>query len=553
MADLLLERRSAEKRPSLPTVHERRSAPLTGFWLLWSLLLVSGGAARLVYGFDADELQNLHYAWNLGQGLRPFQDFFEHHPPLFQYLLVPFVRSLTAPGLSLLLAFRLLASGIAALLLFLFYRLLRGEVSRLFACLGVGVLLCVHPFGTSLFELRADWIALVCLLGAIVLQKRESLVVSLVAGMLCGISLCLTQKSAFVLVGWLLWQSGRVLCANRQERRRQFEALLLLLAGAGTSLGGLAWLFAGQGSLTALWQHCILINLRWASEGTWRYTAQQSLLPAFPVFVLAAAELVLLLRRPATALRQTPFASLIGVLLLLGTLSLLTTPVPHPQSFFFFVVPWSVFLAIKALERVRHASFALREVRLSFGIGILVCLAALSWQNALAVVLVWGSVLWFLRNYAPTEATQRLLLTVLVLGGLVYGGRVVDAFLRQEGAAQARFMAFAESRTAPGEPILETWPLVTPFHPQPSYHGFARRGIVQTAGISALEDEYIAAVEQGRATVAIVDDKDIRRQLPRFAAYLETHGLTVPEETPATRDRLRLYLLSAPHREATIR
>ena len=69
-------------------------------------LILLGFAARLFYGYDADELQNLHYAWNIAHGLVPFRDFFEHHPPLLHYVLAPFVGGLSEPGFGLLLATR---------------------------------------------------------------------------------------------------------------------------------------------------------------------------------------------------------------------------------------------------------------------------------------------------------------------------------------------------------------------------------------------------------------------------------------------------------------
>src|SRR5262245_5610508 len=37
--------------------------------------------------FDPDELEHAHVAWYILQGQIPFRDFYEHHTPLFHYLL----------------------------------------------------------------------------------------------------------------------------------------------------------------------------------------------------------------------------------------------------------------------------------------------------------------------------------------------------------------------------------------------------------------------------------------------------------------------------------
>ena len=90
-----------------------------------------GFLAALRGGYEADEMEHLHGAWNVGQGLLPYRDFFEHHPPLLYYLLAPFVRSLTHASFALFVALRLVALGLFVLILAGLVRLSRRICRRL--------------------------------------------------------------------------------------------------------------------------------------------------------------------------------------------------------------------------------------------------------------------------------------------------------------------------------------------------------------------------------------------------------------------------------------
>src|ERR1700677_137513 len=79
---------------------------------LITLVLIAGG---IVWGlmilhrhYDYDEVLRAHSIWMTSQGLRPYHDFFEAHPPYFA-LLAPLARNLTDPS-PLLITLRLIAT-----------------------------------------------------------------------------------------------------------------------------------------------------------------------------------------------------------------------------------------------------------------------------------------------------------------------------------------------------------------------------------------------------------------------------------------------------------
>ncbi|MBT4277577.1 phospholipid carrier-dependent glycosyltransferase [Candidatus Falkowbacteria bacterium] len=58
--------------------------------LIMSLLLIFGSS--LNRSFDHDEFEAIHTAWKISEGEVIYSDFFQHHHPLFYYLLVPFIE-----------------------------------------------------------------------------------------------------------------------------------------------------------------------------------------------------------------------------------------------------------------------------------------------------------------------------------------------------------------------------------------------------------------------------------------------------------------------------
>ena len=66
--------------------------------LVIATIVFAAGAWFLVHRrFDIDELEHAHAAWCVAQGLIPYRDFFEHHPPALYLLSAPFFRAMS-PG-----------------------------------------------------------------------------------------------------------------------------------------------------------------------------------------------------------------------------------------------------------------------------------------------------------------------------------------------------------------------------------------------------------------------------------------------------------------------
>ena len=73
-------------------------------------------ALALVRELHRDEIEHVHAGWLVGQGLRPYTDFFEHHHPLLWYASVPVLRATgetTAAVVGLRMCMLALALGTA--------------------------------------------------------------------------------------------------------------------------------------------------------------------------------------------------------------------------------------------------------------------------------------------------------------------------------------------------------------------------------------------------------------------------------------------------------
>jgi hypothetical protein len=116
--------------------------------IVLALVVIAGGGAWGLgiahRGYDYDEVQRAHSIWMTSQGLLPYQDFFECHPPYFA-LLAPLVRGYTDP-VALLVTLRLVAA--LGNLLFLAglatVAAISSGSSRLVAILGTA-LVAFHP------------------------------------------------------------------------------------------------------------------------------------------------------------------------------------------------------------------------------------------------------------------------------------------------------------------------------------------------------------------------------------------------------------------------
>jgi hypothetical protein len=147
--------------------------------LLLALTMLTGLAAWAVgigtVGYDYDEVMRTHSIWLAAQGLRPYRDFLDCHPPYFA-LLAPVVRRHPADPCGLLLSLRMF-SALGNLLFLGGLAVLAASSSRSgwwWALLGLTLVACSPSVLGYLVEFRIDGWGYALVVWSIVRFRRRA-------------------------------------------------------------------------------------------------------------------------------------------------------------------------------------------------------------------------------------------------------------------------------------------------------------------------------------------------------------------------------------------
>ena len=500
------------------------------------VVLIAGFVTRLAYGFEWDELQLLHGAWSIAQGLVPYRDFFEHHPPLMLALMAPVVRGETEISWPLLVLSRMIALGLVAAAALCFTRLLR-LTTREGASWGLLALVATSPLAGKFFELRADWAALLCVLGMMLVVAPARAVHdtglrrSLLAGVLGGIAACFSQKAIPLALGTIAWCLLVVTSLEGwEQRRRALARTIALIAGMLVAPTILVLLFWHDGALRAFLDSTVVMNLGWPREVRWQRSWYASSTAALGPVVLALAGIGRTVHDALDGDRPLGVEGLVACIAVGGLLAYMGTPVPWEQSYLLLVAPWVAYLAIARLARYADDSEALHRDRWLLGVAALLGIASLPGALAVRAALVWSIVAaavvgGALRSRNSVSRLPRALLAVVLPGIVLFAHDRVADVLDGRGAAQSRFSHDVAALAGPDEPVLVLWDHVLPFRPAATFHWFAHEGVLrllspESSAETDLDVEYATAVERGGARVVVADENALNEYLPRLRRVL---------------------------------
>jgi len=281
--------------------------------LLLLFLFLSAIAAARHLAFDDDEFQHLHMAWLLARGEVPHRDFFEHHLPLYHFVLSPLTFGDAGP--SRILLARLLSvfflCGTAALT----HGFLRKRVSAQSALM-VCIFLAASPvFFVKMLEVRPEGFCLFLASAALLLLSRSSPAL-FTSGLLAGAMVMGSQKFLFLAFGIFLLAGVE----------NGFRGLVRF------SLGGLVapllilgyYLF--HQTLPLAWEHLVILNQSW--KESFSPAMYGSLLWNTSPLLAALAAAGLFAARPQPSPRAAA-ALLLGS----GLAAVFIVPIPFRQTF----------------------------------------------------------------------------------------------------------------------------------------------------------------------------------------------------------------------------
>ncbi len=218
--------------------------------IVLGIFILFAALTAAFHPLNHDEIEHIHSAWNIQQGLRPYADFFEHHHPLFWYLLVP-VLWVFGETTAAILASRFLMLGLTLLMA----RTVAALAARIFRTPFAPLLSVLILFSHVLFviagvQVRPDvpqvLLALMAILEMVKFEEDGRPRRLVAAAFLSSLSFVFLQKALFFLLpaaaAWL-WRR-RDPGAPRVGRRT-------LAAGAAAFLFPLGLLLAFQAATGA--------------------------------------------------------------------------------------------------------------------------------------------------------------------------------------------------------------------------------------------------------------------------------------------------------------
>ena len=281
--------------------------------LAWGLVFRWGLARR--QPLDFDEFHHLHVAWCWTQGLIPYRDFWDNHPPLM-HLLLACLQPIRGETVETLFVWRLAAFGMAVAVLAATFVLARRVFDSATGLAAVALLACVQVFTDKTVEVRPDlgmilfcvltvWLVLRAMDGK---SRRARAANWAAAGVCFGLATLFSTKSlmaavalAVGLVGLALCRWSRRLrsglgCGGAQECPR--GQVLGIARGLGWALLGFCLpvapvvvFFAGHGLLAEMLRFTVLENVGYPD----RFSAVRSLGPVWSTPVALTFGLGLLL------------------------------------------------------------------------------------------------------------------------------------------------------------------------------------------------------------------------------------------------------------------
>jgi hypothetical protein len=431
---------------------------------------------------DPDESEHLHAAWLVGDGRVPFLDFWDHHAPLFFYLLAPLTRAL-ADSPHVYVAARLVMAATSVLALVLVYRLAR-RLSAEAAIAAVLLLAFLSAFADQTTEVRPDVPALVGWLGTLLalVRWRETGAPGWLwaAGLLLGGAAAFNLKTAYGAVG-----VAAVVALTRMGRGTGG------LRGAAADLGRLVagsavvpalvvttlWLHGGDRALAALAAEVVVGNLRFADFRKELPLSGTSL----GLIALALGGILVAARRE-------------------GTRHFLAAPLHLP-----LLLPMGVISLCLALPTTP-------------GVGVY------AWLPALAPAAVYAglALATLLARAAPGGFRARAAAAAAVVAGLVapaaYSAKLA---LVPANAEQLATMGALLRHACPGEPVLDGTALYV-FRPPAYWHRVFILGIREWVATGVLaEDRMVEEIRRAGPRVAYPDRR--LQAMLQVAELVERH------------------------------
>jgi Dolichyl-phosphate-mannose-protein mannosyltransferase len=454
--------------------------------------------------FDPDELQHVHAAWAVHEGLVPFRDFFDHHMPGLQFTLAPMlgrfhVADAADDAIRFLFVARTLMWVFAGLVLALTVLLGTMHGGAAVGWLSGGLLTTSIVFTNRTLEIRPDtpglawWSACLIAVAMAVRQgaddDRRPRYWLMAGGFFFGCALVFNQKLLLAGPGILLFALlYSVHQSMREPRARVVDVVSFGLASAAPLVALLAY-FWDQAAAGDFVQGVLITNLGWPREVSAGSTLHWMMLRDPWLTTMGGAGVV----QAGIELRRERSTSLSTALLLFPTISLLVglfiIPTPYPQYMLLMLPAGSVLGARFVWALCGSLPARTRFVRGgSAGDCFLVAASAIG----LAAIGIYVSRPFFLHPaaYPALGVATFVAVAVLASRGKVEWTAVVllcacSAYTIQQlrwmqgesNADALHEMRYVHAMTQPTDRVLDGFSGLSWFRPHASFYPFLHQGV----------------------------------------------------------------------------
>jgi len=447
--------------------------------------------------FDPAELENLQASWLIHQGLVPYRDFFEHHPPLFFYLasLQFYLAQVESnPSAAIRLIF---ANRTTFWLLSLATVTCTGFLGLLWRNKKTAILSSIFLVSTAMFfrsgtEIHPEALAgflwmITCLFLFLAGMKGDHLRLrqmwTILAGLFYGLVVLTTQEMLWMFP-WLilLLVSPTLGTRNSVNLKAGVGQALFFLLGCGSIFVFAIAYFSAQHTLAAfLAQFLNEYNYPISPFRNLLYLLfQQPALVLFPVIALVFVS------KEWISHKQIDVSHRFFLILTVGmTISLLLFPAPH-QQYFVFILPLLGLVAAAAIPRIAQKGS--------------------DWLEGRKVRL------------QPDELKKMICLATLIPGLLIAG--YMQVTLPRSSQPQLAVISYVIQNTEPQDMILDGRTGAFLFRPIAWYYWIQHtqvREIIPPEDVNRL----IQNMEDGTIAPRLVNlDANLRRVSPELTDYL---------------------------------
>jgi Dolichyl-phosphate-mannose-protein mannosyltransferase len=198
-------------------------------WGLFAGILVSLFLYSYNREFDPDEFEHMHTAWKLTQGQKIYVDFFQHHPPFFDYMITPVIRTFGETVESIFVAryvMLLLMVGILTVTYFLCVRIFKNSETGIISLILTSTIV---TFYMKSIEIRPDvpqaLAGLLSIYLLFVYYDKKSLKSLIASAVFLAVSYLFLQKSIGLIIA-----IGGLLFYDLYKRRVQYKHVAIYAA-----------------------------------------------------------------------------------------------------------------------------------------------------------------------------------------------------------------------------------------------------------------------------------------------------------------------------------